>query len=135
MSVHLGNRAKYLVEKNYHKTKKELAEALGFKQEKYVFEIFRKEDLSTELLKKLAVILGVSLIDFVIEETGNSLVQEPTVSYGKKESEIVKALKSTIKSQEITIRTQELTINLLQKELEPKIKLEKKTQEKEKSSK
>lgn len=46
----------------------------------------------------------------------------------EKLKEVIKALKSALKSKDITIKSQEITIAILQKQLDPKMKFEKKTQ-------
>lgn len=88
MDMHLGNRVKYLVENNYKGSKKDFAKDIGLKQDTYLFEIFKKEDLNTDVLKKVATVLKISLSSVFAELEGLSIVQEQTLEYGNKELEI-----------------------------------------------
>jgi hypothetical protein len=79
MSVHVGNRVKYLVEKKYKGTKKEFSAAIGLKNENYVFQLFHKENLSTKLLSKIGKVLNMEITEIVAE---NMLqVNEPESQY------------------------------------------------------
>lgn len=90
MSVHVGNRIKYLVEKNYKGTKKEFSEAIGLKQYPNLFRIFDKENVSSKVLNKIAEVLNIPVTEFLKEDL--SIVNEPTSLYGSelKELEILR---------------------------------------------
>ncbi len=121
MDVHFGIRAKSLVENYYKGSKKEFAEALKLKHPKYLFEIFKKEDLGTDILKKMSKILNIRLSEFFVNTNEISIVEEPKNAYGKKESEILKTLRQTVKAQEETITSQKITIEVLQKVAGPQM--------------
>lgn len=110
MVEHIGNRVKYLVENNFKGTKKEFAKAIGLKQETYLFEIFNKEDLGTDLLKRMAIVLNLRLADFLAESSGEiNVTNEPPSSYMKRNSDFeCQLLRERVKDLE--------KINLLQEE-------------------
>ncbi len=121
MDINFGNRAKELVEKYFKGSKKDFSEAMGFKQVNYLHEIFRKEDLGTDILKKMVKILGIDLSEFFVDPSAPLTLSEPVSHYGKKESEITKTLRQTIKAQEKTIASMEISLGLLQKQAGPQM--------------
>lgn len=84
-----------------------------------------KLDTFLKICKELNLSPSLFLSEFEIQ-TNQNVLEEPSVSYGSKESELIKMLRSTISAQEKSIKAMEITISLLQKEALPKMKLEKK---------
>jgi hypothetical protein len=111
MSVHIGNRAKSLVEKYYDGNKKEFAKAIELKNENYLFQLFNKEDLSTDLLKRMASVMKISLSTFVDEEF--NVMEDPQAKYSAKniaaftEKKELEILRSRVGDMERIIKMQD----------------------------
>lgn len=109
--------------KNLNKTA--IARELGMARE----SVYNLADSSIKLITflKLCEILKRPVSYFINEKMKIqeiSIVQEPDQKYGT-ESDIIKVLRNNIKAQELTIKAQEVTIGILQNQLAPKMKLEK----------
>jgi hypothetical protein len=83
MSIHLGSRAKMLVDNHWKGSKKDFSIAVGLKQATYLFKVFKKEDIGTDVLKRMASVLNIDFISFFTESYPNNTVNNPELEYGK----------------------------------------------------
>ena len=126
MNIHFGKRIKELSEtKNL--SVKELSQMTG-KTTQSIYDIFRKEDLGTDVLKQFADALKIPIVHFFLEspsslhtESGkpkervNSIVENTSVhfnSVGDCEKELDKAL-AIIQQMELRIKDKDEMISLL----------------------
>ncbi len=80
--MHLGIRIKYLIENKSTLNKLEFANKIGHTSQS-LHGIFKKEDVSTSLLKTIANELGISIKDFFHDEKSKlSVVSEESEVYG-----------------------------------------------------
>lgn len=76
--MHAGKKLKILVEEN-NVNQSEFAEKIGRKRE-YLYELYKKEHINTELLTKIAKYFGVRMSYFFDED--NNHVNESSEQYG-----------------------------------------------------
>lgn len=83
--IHIGNRIKYLLDKNGMK-KILFAEKLGYTKNG-IYKIFENENINTDTLYNIAEILNLSITEFFVEnynaENKPSLTSEPTMHYNE----------------------------------------------------
>lgn len=80
--VHLGNKIKDLVVNKYRFSIVEFAQKLGMTNAS-LHQIFKKEDVSTHVIKDVCNILNIKFIDFFCDcKESTAMVSEPSPSYG-----------------------------------------------------
>lgn len=83
--IHIGNRIKYLLDKNGMK-KILFAEKLGYTKNG-IYKIFENENINTDTLYNIADILNLSITEFFVDnynaENKPSLSSEPTMQYNE----------------------------------------------------
>jgi hypothetical protein len=130
MSVHVGARVKQLVENNYRGTKKQFAADIGLKNHTYLHKLFLKDNLSTAMLKRIATILNVEVIDIIKDNF--SQVNEERAPYmtafsEKKELEIsrkrIEDLERIVKMQDVELTNKEHQIESFKKQIDKLTKL------------
>jgi transcriptional regulator with XRE-family HTH domain len=124
MNIHLGRKIKEVSESKNLKVK-DLAEMTG-KTTQSIYDIFRKEDLGTDVLKQFAEALEIPIVNFFIDNNSShnsttSLIQDfnanpinskMTFNNGDCEKELDKAL-AIIQQMELRIKDKDETILIL----------------------
>jgi transcriptional regulator with XRE-family HTH domain len=92
--LHLGIKIKNLVEKSSY-SNKDFAEKLG-KTEQALYDIFKKADINTSLLKKIAEILKVPVSSFFEEQQLRYIEEGNTVKTVEDKATGYEPLKETV---------------------------------------
>jgi transcriptional regulator with XRE-family HTH domain len=119
MTIHIGNKIKQLVDSHRKMTNKEIAEKLGMTEVNF-YKVLKKEDLSTELLKKIAEILGVSVSWFFQSDYKKVGEEIPSIftSNDTTDKTIADQLTKLLEQKDKLIDQKDKQIEFLQRELE-----------------
>jgi hypothetical protein len=84
--MHIGHKIKYLVEQSETPNKR-IAYALGYKSAQSLYDIYERENITTDILKKVCGYFKLPVTYFFDEADKGNLIEDPKIEYRKKNNE------------------------------------------------
>lgn len=119
MPIHFGNKIKELIDNQRTMSNRDIAEKLGMTEVNF-YKVIKKEDMSTELLKRVAEVLDTPLSWFFGDTatqvaTGNGNKQLINSQLYEQEHAALETCRKEVEYLKAQVRDKEMIINLLTK--------------------
>ena len=108
MIEHVGRRVKHLVENNYKGNNIAFSKAIGLEAPNHLYKIFKQEDISTSVLRKISSVLKIPIAEILSEM--DSGVQVAKNAFDKKAKVVIEFSPNDVLNLNIDIKKRTLEI-------------------------
>ena len=108
MIEHVGRRVKHLVDNKYNGNNIEFSKAIGLEAPNHLYKIFKQEDISTSILRKISGVLKIPVSE-ILSET-DSPIQVAKNTFDKKAKVVIEFSPNDVLNLNIDIKKRTLEI-------------------------